>query len=142
MNQKHILKMTTALIFAVIVLLYPLTGCTLQPAEKHTVPEIRFSDVEKWVKRFEDPKRLEWQKPDEVVRKLSLKPGDVVADIGAGTGYFTRRFARAVGSEGRAFGLDIEILKWGLNLWMLSFSATHTITLKTGWIISGMYQRR
>lgn len=108
MNQKHILKMTTALIFAVIVLLYPLTGCTLQPAEKHTVPEIRFNDVEKWVKRFEDPKRLEWQKPDEVVRKLRLKPGDVVADIGAGTGYFTRRFARAVGPEGRALGLDIE----------------------------------
>jgi ubiquinone/menaquinone biosynthesis C-methylase UbiE len=108
MNQKHIMKVITAVIFALMLLLNPLAGYTLHPSEKHEVPQIRFSDVEKWVKRFEDPERLEWQKPDKVVEEMNLSPGDVVADIGAGTGYFTRRFARAVGPKGRALGLDIE----------------------------------
>jgi ubiquinone/menaquinone biosynthesis C-methylase UbiE len=76
--------------------------------EQHEVPQFRFSDVERWVKRFEDPKRHEWQKPDQVVKALNLEPGSVVADIGAGTGYFTRRFAKAVVPGGRALGLDIE----------------------------------
>lgn len=58
--------------------------------------------------QFERPERAEYQKPDEVVARLKLKPGDVVADIGAGSGYFTRRFARAVGPEGRVFAVDID----------------------------------
>ncbi len=37
-----------------------------------------------------------------------MKPGETIVDIGAGTGYFTRRFARAVGPSGKALGLDIE----------------------------------
>ena len=46
--------------------------------------------------------------PDEVVQALKLASGDVVADIGAGTGYFTRRFAKAVGDEGIAYAVDLE----------------------------------
>jgi ubiquinone/menaquinone biosynthesis C-methylase UbiE len=42
------------------------------------------------------------------VSALNLKPGQTVVDIGAGTGYFTRRFAHAVGPSGKAIGLDIE----------------------------------
>ncbi len=42
------------------------------------------------------------------MRALDLKPGQTVVDIGAGTGYFTRRFARLVGPSGKAIGLDIE----------------------------------
>lgn len=57
---------------------------------------------------FEDTERDEWQKPDEVVQSLNLKPGDVIADIGAGTGYFTRRFALAVSPGGKALGLEIS----------------------------------
>lgn len=68
----------------------------------------RFNDIDKAVNMFEDPERDVWQKPDEVVKQVQLRPGDVVADIGAGTGYFTRRFAAAVGSRGQALGLDIE----------------------------------
>jgi ubiquinone/menaquinone biosynthesis C-methylase UbiE len=71
-------------------------------------PHHDFSNVEHWAKIFESPERNKWQKPDEVVRELDLKPGQTVVDIGAGTGYFTRRFAAAVGPTGRALGLDVE----------------------------------
>jgi ubiquinone/menaquinone biosynthesis C-methylase UbiE len=67
-----------------------------------------FHNVEHWAQVFESPERAKWQKPDEVVRALHLKPGQVVDDIGAGTGYFTRRFAKAVGPTGEAIGLDVE----------------------------------
>lgn len=61
-----------------------------------------------WVGVFESPDRFKWQKPDEVVRALDLTPGQTVIDIGAGTGYFTRRFAKAVGPSGAVIGLDVE----------------------------------
>jgi ubiquinone/menaquinone biosynthesis C-methylase UbiE len=68
----------------------------------------RFNDIDQAVKMFESAEREAWQKPDEVVKQIQLRSGEVVADIGAGTGYFTRRFATAVGSQGKAIGLDIE----------------------------------
>ncbi len=67
-----------------------------------------FSDVTHWAQVFESPERTKWQQPDEVVSALKLKPGQTVIDIGAGTGYFTRRFAKAVAPSGEAIGLDIE----------------------------------
>ncbi|MBI5664390.1 MAG: class I SAM-dependent methyltransferase [Nitrospirae bacterium] len=80
-----------------------------QNTEKSTpATQQRFDDIELWIKRFEDPERDKWQKPAEVVKAMDLKPGDVVADIGAGTGYFTRHIAVAVGPTGKAIGLDIE----------------------------------
>ena len=62
------------------------------------------------LKRFayEGIGRDEWQKPEEVVRALELKPGDRVADLGAGSGYFTFRLARAVGPAGKVYAVDID----------------------------------
>lgn len=51
--------------------------------------------------------RDRWQMPDQVVSALALKKGDVVADIGAGSGYFTMRLARAVGPTGKVYAIDI-----------------------------------
>lgn len=100
------------IIFFIIVISLSLItagGCSPE-RHRHDVPHTqhRFDDIEKWVALFEDPERAQWQKPGEVVQKLSLQAGDVIADIGAGTGYFTRLFAKAVGPQGTAFGLDIE----------------------------------
>jgi SAM-dependent methyltransferase len=66
-----------------------------------------FSGAEQWAKRFDDPKRDASQKPREVIDALTLKPDAVIADIGAGTGYFAARFARTV-PKGRVYGVDIE----------------------------------
>ena len=57
---------------------------------------------------FQGSRRDSWQKPEEVVKSLNLKPGDVIADIGAGDGYFTWRFAEAVGPGGQALGLEVS----------------------------------
>ncbi len=65
-------------------------------------------DFETFRARMEDPGRAQWQKPDEVVHRLQLRPGQRVADIGAGTGYFTALLARAVGSGGRVYAVDID----------------------------------
>ena len=66
-----------------------------------------FGDAEKWAKVFDDPERDSWQKPHEVIQALALKPDAVVADIGAGTGYFSVRFAHMV-PKGRVYGVDTE----------------------------------
>jgi ubiquinone/menaquinone biosynthesis C-methylase UbiE len=58
-----------------------------------------------WLER---PGRLEKEKPDEVVRLMGLKDGDIVADIGAGTGFYTRRIARAVAPTGKVYANDIQ----------------------------------
>jgi ubiquinone/menaquinone biosynthesis C-methylase UbiE len=62
-----------------------------------------------YIQHLEDPSRAAWQKPEEVVRVLNLKSGENVADIGAGSGYFSVRFARAVGPAGRVFAVDIDL---------------------------------
>lgn len=52
--------------------------------------------------------RDEEEKTELMVESLKLKPGEVVADIGAGTGYFTRRLAQKVGPNGKVFAVDIQ----------------------------------
>ena len=66
-----------------------------------------FSDAERWSQSFDDPKRDAWQKPHEVIAALGLKPRAIVADIGAGTGYFSMRLAHVL-SGGKVYAVDLE----------------------------------
>jgi len=68
----------------------------------------RFEKADDWVPMFDDPKRDAWQKPDAVVAALALSPGMLVADIGAGTGYFEARLSKAVGANGKVIAIDVE----------------------------------
>lgn len=54
-----------------------------------------FNGIEQWINRLDNPERAKKQRPDEVIAQLGLQPNDVVADIGAGTGYFAIRIAEA-----------------------------------------------
>src|SRR5262245_28046251 len=78
------------------------------PPHSHQEMPHRFAKADEWVPKFDDPKRDEWQKPDEVVAALALSPGMVVADIGAGTGYFEKRLAAATGPNGAVIAVDVE----------------------------------
>jgi ubiquinone/menaquinone biosynthesis C-methylase UbiE len=67
-----------------------------------------FSEVERFARHFDGPERDAWQKPTEVVRFLEPSSGQVIADIGAGTGYFLPHLSKAVGASGRVLALDVE----------------------------------
>jgi arsenite methyltransferase len=52
--------------------------------------------------------RASWQRPDRVVEALQLRPGDRVADLGAGEGFFVPYLANAVGPGGRVYAVEVE----------------------------------
>lgn len=58
--------------------------------------------------RLEDPERLTWLPPAEILAGLTLNAGMDVADIGAGTGYFTLPIARVIAPLGQVFAVDVE----------------------------------
>ena len=64
--------------------------------------------AEEWVKTLDTPQRIAGLKIDEVVSKLRLKPGQTVADIGAGTGLFEGALAHAVSPGGTVYAVDVE----------------------------------
>jgi arsenite methyltransferase len=67
--------------------------------------------ADEWVKTLESPTRIASLKIDETIGKLQLKPGDVVADIGAGSGVFEAPLAAAVTSgatRGKVYAVDID----------------------------------
>lgn len=67
----------------------------------------RFDDPERYAKSFDDPARDAWQMPERVIAALQLHPGASVADLGAGTGYFSVRLAKTV-PQGTVYAVDIE----------------------------------
>lgn len=79
------------------------------PSQKGNAPGYhrKFNDAKHWVKVFDDPERDKWQLPGKVVETLDVKPHDVVADIGAGTGYFSFRIAQAV-PQSKVYAADVE----------------------------------
>src|SRR5438128_4348463 len=58
-----------------------------------------------WLER---PEREKEEQPNQLLDALHVKPGDVVADVGAGSGYFTFRLAERVGPKGKVLAVDIQ----------------------------------
>ena len=67
----------------------------------------RHFDPKESALRFDDPARDMWQLPDRVITALNLKRGQIVADIGAGTGYFSVRLAKSETAP-KVYAADIE----------------------------------
>ena len=89
-----------------------LSACIAWPAaaaqaQSPSTHQHSFSGAERWAHVFDDPRRDAWQKPHEVIGALALAPDAVVADIGAGTGYFSVRLANML-PRGRVYAVDIE----------------------------------
>lgn len=81
-----------------------------QDVARHTQEELHrlHQDTKAYIASLEDPQRDAYQKPHEVVTALDLKDGEVIADVGAGAGYFSLRFANHVGERGRVYAVDIS----------------------------------
>src|SRR5579859_5634928 len=84
-----------------LYILIPVAVAMGQVPHQHHPPS-----SDEYAKVLEDPSRDEWQKPHDVIMALDLKPTDTVADIGAGTGYFARRFAL---HARRVYAVDIDV---------------------------------
>lgn len=57
---------------------------------------------------FNNPKREDWEKTSKIIELLNFKPGDAIADIGCGSGYFSYKFSKLVGDEGKVYAIDIK----------------------------------
>jgi SAM-dependent methyltransferase len=98
-------RLTRLLSFLAFVFASGLLAAPVARAADHH--QHSFSGAEKWAKIFDDPERDAWQKPDEVIRALKLGQDALIADVGAGTGYFAVRLARAA-PKGRVYAVDVE----------------------------------
>lgn len=76
---------------------HPLTGRPIAPVMSHLGAD--------WLDR---PEREDEEAPSRAVALLALKPGSVVADVGAGSGYMSEKLSRAVGPSGRVYAVDIQ----------------------------------
>lgn len=65
-------------------------------------------DVQRWIDRFELESREIYAGRQSILKATGVKPGQRIADIGAGTGLFTRLFAEATGPSGWVFAVDIS----------------------------------
>ncbi len=83
------------------------TGGAHAPATQADHFGRHFDNADEWAKSFDDPARDQWQLPARVIDALQLKSGQLVADIGAGTGYFTVRLAKSPAAP-RVYAVDIE----------------------------------
>ena len=70
--------------------------------------QLKSRPATEWIERLNRPERLAELKIDEVVKGLGLKPGDAVADLGAGGGAFEGALSAAVGPKGKVYAVDID----------------------------------
>jgi ubiquinone/menaquinone biosynthesis C-methylase UbiE/cytochrome c556 len=77
------------------------------PRDQHEAHRLH-QDPKAYIAALEDPKRDAYQKPHEVMQALGVRPGEVIADIGAGSGYFTVRLAQHVGPAGHVYAVDVS----------------------------------
>ena len=64
--------------------------------------------AKEWIKQLEGPERLAGLRADDILKVLGLKDGDIVADIGSGTGVLSRPMARKVAPTGRVLAVEVD----------------------------------
>ena len=89
-------------------LLIGLMALTAALAQNNLIAQLGSRPAEEWIKRLERPERIAELKVDQIIEKLRLKPGDVIADLGAGAGVFTYPFARALAPKGKVYAVEVD----------------------------------
>jgi len=103
------MKLNLKLLLHSVVLLL---ACNVIAEEQNVSPGINDHyladpDYEMWVDIFESPGREVYDKRKEIIAALDIRPGMDIADIGAGTGLYTRAFSHETGPTGRVYAVDI-----------------------------------
>ena len=104
-------RTVSALIAAIAITAISAGAQQHQPAKPDHMDH-KFDDPARFAKSFDDPARDSWQMPDRVIAALQLKAGMKVADIGAGTGYFSTRLARIPGVSVLAVDVEPKMLDY------------------------------
>jgi ubiquinone/menaquinone biosynthesis C-methylase UbiE len=91
-------------VLKILVLAIAATAVVVEPL----AAQLASRSTEEWIKTLESPNRVAGLRVDEVVARLALKPGQVVADVGAGTGVFSLALAKAVLPGGRAHAVEVD----------------------------------
>jgi ubiquinone/menaquinone biosynthesis C-methylase UbiE len=108
MPEEKAMRPASHLVACLCILLVPSTLCAqTKPLTMEEMHKLH-SDSKAYIAMLEDPARDAYQKPHDVIIALGLKDGERIADIGAGAGYFTLRFAQHVGNTGVVYGVDIS----------------------------------
>jgi ubiquinone/menaquinone biosynthesis C-methylase UbiE len=93
--------------FCLVLVAFISCGAFGQGASPEINEQYRNPDYSRWQRNLETEGREVYEKRLAIVETVGLKPGQAVADIGAGTGLFTRLFAARVGPQGRVYAVDI-----------------------------------
>lgn len=103
-SRLRALALGAGIYFAASVLLFGQPGTT-HPVSGRVIAGVMGHEGAPWLDR---PEREAEERPSRAIQELGLTPGMVVADFGAGSGYYTERLARAVGPTGKVLAVDLQ----------------------------------
>ncbi|MBI3683363.1 MAG: class I SAM-dependent methyltransferase [Acidobacteria bacterium] len=94
-----------AALLALLAWLGPLDAQEKHPLTQRAIASVMGAGGAGWLER---PEREQEEAPDRALEAIGIDPGMVIADVGAGTGYFSRRMALRAGSGGKIYAVDIQ----------------------------------
>lgn len=103
--MRHTRRVVAASVAAIVWASAALSAQGVHPISGRPIAGVMGWQGAAWLER---PERIDEEEPDRAIAALNIAPGATVADVGAGSGYFTVRLAAAVGPSGRVYATDIQ----------------------------------
>jgi FkbM family methyltransferase len=105
--NRQLLRRSVLCLLLWLIVMPPVSG-QQSAAKGHAPKQSAPPTLEQLTSRYEKPGREAYDRRQDIFKAAAVKPGAVVADIGAGTGLFTMMFAEAVGPKGKVIAVEIE----------------------------------